>query len=260
MINLTENEEIRALLKAAVDHWGASAQILVLAEECSELSAAATRIVTRKGTRDDLLGEMADVYLMLSQMVYSLGEGSRFDHVVFEKVLKLISRLEEQKAIGVPNTTDIRMAISNISGAMNNIQTFDRIFREFIDRLNENPEADTKNPSPIYRTSEESLKAMKNLIVKTVRSLEGLDENEFLRIIGFQNLCAILSDLAYGHTTMGERRIFSLSELVSTLEEDFELWKVLRDAPGATGDLLSEKWVKNLRIECDEKRMDEDFL
>lgn len=99
MINLIENEETRDLLKAAVDHWGVSAQILVLAEECSELSAAANRIVTRKGTRDDLLGEMADVYLMISQMVYSLGEGNRFDQVVMEKVDKLRNRLESQ---GVP--------------------------------------------------------------------------------------------------------------------------------------------------------------
>lgn len=98
MIDLTENEETKPLLKAAIDHWGVPLQILVLAEECSELSAAATRVLTHKGTKEDLLGEMADVYLMLSQMVHSLEEGSRFDQVVEEKMGKLRARLESQGA------------------------------------------------------------------------------------------------------------------------------------------------------------------
>ena len=98
MINLTENEETKAILKAAVDHWGLVSQTLVMAEECSELSAAATRILTNKGTKEDLLGEMADVYLMISQMVHTLEEGSRFDQVVMEKMEKLRRRLESQGA------------------------------------------------------------------------------------------------------------------------------------------------------------------
>lgn len=98
MINLTENEETKSLLKAAVNHWGLPAQLLVLAEECSECAAAATRVVTNKGSKEDLLGEMADVYLMLSQMVHSLEEGSRFDQVVEEKLKKLRARLESQGA------------------------------------------------------------------------------------------------------------------------------------------------------------------
>lgn len=98
MIKLTESEETRTLLKAAVDHWGVPAQMLVLAEECSELSAAATRVLTGKGTEDDLLEEMADVTLMLSQMVHSLEAGSRFDQVVEKKLKKLRKRLESQGA------------------------------------------------------------------------------------------------------------------------------------------------------------------
>ena len=98
MIDLVENEESLSLLKAALNHWGVPLQLLVLAEECSELSAAATRVLTQKGSVDDLLGEMADVYLMLSQMVYSLPESAVFDQVVEEKLKKLRKRLESQGA------------------------------------------------------------------------------------------------------------------------------------------------------------------
>ncbi len=98
MIDLAENEESLSLLKAALNHWGIPLQLLVLAEECSELSAAATRVLTQKGSVDDLLGEMADVYLMLSQMVYSLPEAAGFDQVVEEKLKKLRKRLESQGA------------------------------------------------------------------------------------------------------------------------------------------------------------------
>lgn len=98
MIDLVENEESLSLLKAALNHWGIPLQLLVLAEESSELSAAATRVLTQKGSVDDLLGEMADVYLMLSQMVYSLPESAGFDQVVAEKLKKLRKRLESQGA------------------------------------------------------------------------------------------------------------------------------------------------------------------
>ena len=98
MIDLVENEESLSLLNAALNHWGVPLQLLVLAEECSELSAAATRVLTQKGSVDDLLGEMADVYLMLSQMVYSLPEAAGFDQVVEEKLKKLRKRLESQGA------------------------------------------------------------------------------------------------------------------------------------------------------------------
>ena len=98
MIDLVENEESLSLLNAALNHWGIPLQLLVLAEESSELSAAATRVLTQKGSVDDLLGEMADVYLMLSQMVYSLPEAAGFDQVVEEKLKKLRKRLESQGA------------------------------------------------------------------------------------------------------------------------------------------------------------------
>lgn len=98
MINLTENEDIRILFETAVEHWGVPAQILVLAEECSELSAAATRILTHKGTEEDLMSEMADVYLMLSQMVYALESGGQFDRIVEKKIEKLKKRLKSQGA------------------------------------------------------------------------------------------------------------------------------------------------------------------
>lgn len=98
MINLTENEETKALLKSALEHWGSQLQTLVLAEECSELSAAATRVLTKKGTITELFGEMADVYVMISQMIHSLGSENLFDLLVEEKLKKLRARLESQGA------------------------------------------------------------------------------------------------------------------------------------------------------------------
>ena len=103
MRDLTKNEEIQKLFETATDYWGVTAQMLVLAEECSELSAAATRVLTHKGSESDVVGEMADVYIMLSQMVYSLPEAVWFDQVVEEKLKKLRNRLESQGArIDIP--------------------------------------------------------------------------------------------------------------------------------------------------------------
>ena len=98
MRDLTKNEEIQKLFETATDYWSVTAQMLVLAEECSELSAAATRVLTHKGSESDVVGEMADVYIMISQMVYSLPEAVGFDQVVEEKLKKLRNRLESQGA------------------------------------------------------------------------------------------------------------------------------------------------------------------
>lgn len=99
MIDLTKDKNTRDLLDAAVRHWGIPSQMLVLSEESSELAAAATRILTEKGTKEDLVGEMADVYIMISQIVFSLREEALFDKIVEEKIERTRKRIA-----GIPDS------------------------------------------------------------------------------------------------------------------------------------------------------------
>ena len=60
-------EDIR--IKTIADHYGIKKQLRQLAEECSELAVEASHSA-RKGTTVKIIEEMADVEIMIEQIIY----------------------------------------------------------------------------------------------------------------------------------------------------------------------------------------------
>ena len=88
--------------RKAVELWGESGQLLMVIEECSELSKALCKYFRRSDTRtfDDIVEEMADVEIMLSQMKYMLGADGRklFYAAKGRKIRRLEKRMREHEA------------------------------------------------------------------------------------------------------------------------------------------------------------------
>lgn len=86
----------RALLEKAVRRWGKDAQLLVMAEECSELIKAILKVVSRgkKDKEEDIVEELADVIIMANQLVYIYGEERVKKHIEF-KMNRVRERLEK---------------------------------------------------------------------------------------------------------------------------------------------------------------------
>lgn len=56
-------------IKTIADHYGIKKQLRQLAEECSELAVEASHSA-RKGTTVKIIEEMADVQIMIEQIIY----------------------------------------------------------------------------------------------------------------------------------------------------------------------------------------------
>ena len=66
MMNVYADEE---KVKKIADHYGIKNQLRQLAEECSELSVESSHSA-RKGTTVKIIEEMADVLIMIEQVIY----------------------------------------------------------------------------------------------------------------------------------------------------------------------------------------------
>lgn len=84
--------------------FGRTSQVIVLAEECSELAAVAARAANGKSTIHSVafVEEVADVAIMLEQVKRWIGDGV-FDAAVARKLGKLSDRLD---ALGAPQISD----------------------------------------------------------------------------------------------------------------------------------------------------------
>ena len=94
---------IEKLLKDIADHYGPQHQLLKLAEEASELSAAAIRFALAR-TRDDhakelnhLIEELADVLVMARQFAYHYACEERLQSIGEDKIRRQVRRMEESK-------------------------------------------------------------------------------------------------------------------------------------------------------------------
>ena len=78
----------RELYQATLQKWGAEAQYDQAVEECAELIATLKHL--RRGRVDEsaVADELADVYLMIGQLAYMLGE-ARVAAAVERKILRL---------------------------------------------------------------------------------------------------------------------------------------------------------------------------
>jgi NTP pyrophosphatase (non-canonical NTP hydrolase) len=78
LLNLADYSEI---YRAAVQKWGRDAQFEQVVEECAELIAAIKHFRRGKVAEQVVVNELADVLLMVGQMVYMLGEKAVHDAV-----------------------------------------------------------------------------------------------------------------------------------------------------------------------------------
>lgn len=77
----------------ALRKYGANAQMDQTIEECAELIVALRHYRRGKATEQDVLGELADVAIMVDQMTMHFG-AQQFADVYREKLSKLRRRLE----------------------------------------------------------------------------------------------------------------------------------------------------------------------
>ena len=88
-----DNERIKTI----ADHYGIKKQLRQLAEECSELAVEASHSA-RKGTTVKIIEEMADVEIMIEQIIY-LAKIDKCDieDCINYKLDRQIKRIKEEK-------------------------------------------------------------------------------------------------------------------------------------------------------------------
>lgn len=85
-------------IKTIADHYGIKKQMRHLAEECSELAVEASHSA-RKGTTVKIIEEMADVEIMIEQIVY-LAKIDRKDieECIQYKLERQMKRIKEEES------------------------------------------------------------------------------------------------------------------------------------------------------------------
>ena len=96
---MTMNKHETDLFDRCLKAWGLNAQLLMLAEESSELSTATLHLLrTKKANIENFAEEIADVELMLSEIKY-FHRHTDLNYMIYNsrilKINRLIKRLEE---------------------------------------------------------------------------------------------------------------------------------------------------------------------
>ena len=85
-------------IKTIADHYGIENQMRQLAEECSELAVEASHSA-RIGTTVKIIEEIADVLIMMEQIVYLSGiDRKDIDECIQYKLDRQMKRMEKEKA------------------------------------------------------------------------------------------------------------------------------------------------------------------
>lgn len=78
----------------ALDRYGIDAQTKMLVEECGELLSAIGKIPRGRATVQDLITELVDVHIMITQMALYYGWDD-FQHEKERKLIKLKNKLKK---------------------------------------------------------------------------------------------------------------------------------------------------------------------
>ncbi len=74
------------------EHYGTTHQLLKLAEECSELSAAIVNYCNNEGWNTEaIISEMADVLVLIRQ--FQVASGNEIEAIVLQKVQRQLERI-----------------------------------------------------------------------------------------------------------------------------------------------------------------------
>jgi NTP pyrophosphatase (non-canonical NTP hydrolase) len=82
----------RELYQATLQKWGVEAQYDQAVEECAELIATLKHLRRGRVDEEAVAEELADVYLMIGQLVYMIGE-ERVAAAVERKIARLLGHL-----------------------------------------------------------------------------------------------------------------------------------------------------------------------
>ena len=89
---MTKERTRKALL--ILNHYDSKAQKLKCCEELAELQTAILKHINKGGNTDDILEEMADVYIMLEQLRYLMPFGeNRLEDTIDFKLDRQIQRI-----------------------------------------------------------------------------------------------------------------------------------------------------------------------
>jgi len=92
------SKERREIYKKCMDYWGFDAQARVCQEECTELVTAIFHLIDREreGAMLEVAEELADVYIMVGQMIEYLGSDV-IEHIVNCKLSRVEEKLKRYK-------------------------------------------------------------------------------------------------------------------------------------------------------------------
>lgn len=88
-----DQKQIDEIFDKAESVYGRTAQVYVLAEECSELSAAAIRYLNRDYPVDKVIEEIADVEIMIEQFCFCREYRDLINRAKKRKLKRLKARL-----------------------------------------------------------------------------------------------------------------------------------------------------------------------
>ena len=90
------DNEAENRIKQIADHYGIKEQLRQLAEECCELAVEANHSA-RKGTTVKIIEEIADVAIMMEQIIYLVGiDRKDIDEVIDYKLNRQIERIGKE--------------------------------------------------------------------------------------------------------------------------------------------------------------------
>jgi len=81
-----------SILRAAISKWGEKAQMRMVSEECSELSAAVNQYERGRISKEEIASEIADVTIMVRQARMIIGN-DLVDRQIDEKMMRLADTL-----------------------------------------------------------------------------------------------------------------------------------------------------------------------
>ncbi len=89
------------IYQAALDTWGAESQTVMVFEEMSELQKELCKNLRGRDNRDKIAEEIADVQIMLEQMILLHNCGPQVQEWRMKKLERLADRLKEAGADGL---------------------------------------------------------------------------------------------------------------------------------------------------------------
>jgi NTP pyrophosphatase (non-canonical NTP hydrolase) len=93
-------EDRRKIYKKTIKQWGFKAQARMLQEECAELIVATSHFLRdREDGTMELVQELADVYIMVGQIIEYMGPDT-VEHVVNYKLKNVEDELEKERVDG----------------------------------------------------------------------------------------------------------------------------------------------------------------